>query len=121
MVKAYQIRDNTKAELHKQLAEFKEELNKLRIQQVVSPQSSKLNRIGEVRKNIARVLTVLTAQNRANLRELYKGKKHLPLDLRPKKTRAIRRRLTKEEASLKTLKQIKREAAFPKRKYAVKA
>lgn len=32
---------------------------------------------------------------RNNLREFYKNKKYLPLDLRPKKTRAIRRRLTK--------------------------
>ena len=32
---------------------------------------------------------------RQNLREFYKNKKYIPLDLRPKKTRAIRRRLTK--------------------------
>ena len=47
------------------------------------------------RKSIARVLTVMNQKQRSNLRELYKGKKHLPLDLRPKQTRAIRRRLTK--------------------------
>jgi predicted alpha-1,6-mannanase (GH76 family) len=32
---------------------------------------------------------------RQNLREYYKDKKYLPLDLRAKKTRAIRRRLSK--------------------------
>ncbi|GJS66386.1 hypothetical protein Tco_0680950 [Tanacetum coccineum] len=42
---------------------------------------------------------------------------YLPLDLRPKKTRAIRRRLTKHQASLKT----EREKFFPLRKYAIKA
>lgn len=47
------------------------------------------------RKSIARVLTVMNQKQRTNLRELYKGKKYLPLDLRPKQTRAIRRRLTK--------------------------
>ena len=41
-----------------------------------------------VRKTIARVLTVLTAQQRNALREFYKDKKYLPLDLRTKKTRA---------------------------------
>jgi hypothetical protein len=41
-----------------------------------------------VRKSIARVLTVLTSQQRTALRQFYKGKKHLPLDLRAKKTRA---------------------------------
>jgi hypothetical protein len=48
-----------------------------------------------VRKSIARVLTVTNQKARQNIREYYKNKKYLPLDLRPKKTRAIRRRLTK--------------------------
>ena len=48
-----------------------------------------------VRKSIARVLTVMNQKARQNLREYYKNKKYVPLDLRPKKTRAIRRRLTK--------------------------
>ena len=41
-----------------------------------------------VRKSIARVLTVMTSQQRTALRNFYDGKKYLPLDLRPKKTRA---------------------------------
>lgn len=48
-----------------------------------------------VRKSIARVLTVMNQKARQNLREYYKDKKYKPLDLRPKKTRAIRRRLSK--------------------------
>ena len=50
-----------------------------------------------------------------------RGEEVLPLDLRPKKTRAIRRRLTASEAGAKTAKQAKKEAYFPMRKYAVKA
>lgn len=46
--------------------------------------------------------------------------KRLPLDLRPKKTRAIRRRLTAEQATKLTEKGKKKEHYFPKRKYAVK-
>ncbi|PWA56814.1 hypothetical protein CTI12_AA413340 [Artemisia annua] len=34
----------------------------------------------------------------APLGEAYKNKKYLPLDLRPTKTRAIRRRLTKHQS-----------------------
>jgi hypothetical protein len=75
----------------------------------------------EVRKSIARVLTALTSHKRDALRELYAGKKYKPLDLRPKKTRAIRRALTKEQVNRKTLRELKRERAFPMRKYAVKA
>ena len=50
-----------------------------------------------VRTSIARVLTVISQKQKAALREAYKNKKLLPLDLRPKKTRAIRRRLTKHQ------------------------
>jgi large subunit ribosomal protein L35e len=75
----------------------------------------------EVRKSIARVLTVITQNQRQSVKEAYRGKKYKPLDLRPKKTRAIRRRLTKYEASRKTLRQQKRRQHFPMRKYALKA
>lgn len=73
-----------------------------------------------VRKSIARVLTVISQTQRENLRKFYKSKKFKPLDLRPKKTRAMRRALTKHEASLKTKKQQKKLAHFSLRKYAVK-
>ena len=74
----------------------------------------------DLRKSIARVLTYINAQQRSQLRLLYKGKKYLPLDLRPKKTRAIRRRLSKHEATLVSEKQRKRQIHFPMRKYAIK-
>ncbi|KAH0930587.1 hypothetical protein HID58_016314 [Brassica napus] len=69
---------------------------------------------------IAQVLTVISQKQKLALREAYKTKKFLPLDLRPKKTRAIRRRLTKHQASLKTEKEKKKEMYFPIRKYAIK-
>ncbi|CAI6242544.1 unnamed protein product [Periconia digitata] len=87
----------------------------------VTGSGGKLTRIHDVRKGIARVLTVINANQRAQLRLFYKGKKYAPLDLRPKQTRAIRRRLTKHEASLVTEKQKKKQIHFPQRKYAVKA
>eukprot|EP00798_Chlamydomonas_sp_ICE-L_P005402 gene5402-5626_t len=46
---------------------------------------------------------------------------YLPLDMRFKKTRAIRRRLTKEQANKKTEKAQKKKDAFPMRKFAIKA
>ena len=45
----------------------------------------------------------------------------LPLDLRVKQTRALRRALTKEQKAKKLAKEAKRAAAFPTRKYALKA
>ncbi|KAG1806808.1 60S ribosomal protein L35 [Suillus fuscotomentosus] len=120
-VKAYELQSKSKTDLTKQLNELKTELLSLRVQKILGGSASKLTRINIVRKSIARVLTVINQKQRQNLREFYKNKKFLPLDLRPKKTRAIRRRLTKHEESLKTLKQKKKETHFPIRKYAVKA
>ena len=40
------------------------------------------------------MLTVINELQRTALRKHYQGKKYKPLDLRAKKTRAIRRRLT---------------------------
>ena len=73
-----------------------------------------------VRKSIARVLTVINQTQKENLRKFYKSKKYKPKDLRPKKTRAIRRALTKHEAALKTPKQLRKERLYPMRKFAVK-
>ncbi|KAF3673889.1 60S ribosomal protein L35-2 [Capsicum annuum] len=47
---------------------------------------------------IAQVSTAISQRQKSALREAYKNKKYLPLDLLPKKTRAIRRRLTKHQA-----------------------
>merc|ERR1712100_416587 len=81
----------------------------------------KLSKIKAVRKNIARVLTVINETQKGALRQHYAGLKYAPLDLRVKKPRAIRRRLTQDEKGRQTGRQAKRAALFPLRKYAVKA
>lgn len=118
MIKAHQIRTKSKEELQTQLVELKQELATLRVQQI---QKASLPRINIVRKNIARVLTVINQNQRETVRGFYEGKKYIPKDLRAKKTRALRRALTKEEKSLKTEKAKKRAVAFPQRKFAIKA
>ncbi|OJJ73907.1 hypothetical protein ASPBRDRAFT_29073 [Aspergillus brasiliensis CBS 101740] len=140
-VKAGQLWGKSKDDLTKQLEELKTELSQLRVQKITGGASSKTHRMKnktkknknrdadipsflnshDVRKSIARVLTVINANQRAQLRLFYKSKKYTPLDLRPKLTRALRRRLTKHEASLKTERKRKQEIHFPQRKYAVKA
>lgn len=72
-----------------------------------------------MRKSIARVSTVISQTEKVALRAKYAGKKYKPLDLRPKKTRAMRRQLSKEDAARKTVRQQKKERNFPMRKYAV--
>lgn len=50
-----------------------------------------------VRKSIACVLTVISHNQREALREVAAKKKYMPLDLRLKKTRAIRRALSPQQ------------------------
>ncbi|KAK6531341.1 60S ribosomal protein L35 [Arthrobotrys megalospora] len=120
-VKTAQLWSKSKADLAKQLEELKTELAALKVQKIAGGASSKLTKIHDVRKSIARVMTVVNATQRHQLRLFYEKKKYVPLDLRPKQTRAIRRRLTQHESSLKTEKQKKKETHFPQRIYAIKA
>ncbi|KAG5358959.1 60S ribosomal protein [Yarrowia sp. C11] len=120
-VKASELSRFSKAELEGKLVEFKTELAALRVQKLGGAQSGKLTKIYDVRKNIARVLTVLNLTQREQVREFYKDKKYMPKDLRGKQTRAIRRRLTPAQAAAKTTKATKKQTHFPQRRYALKA
>ncbi|RRT68626.1 hypothetical protein BHE74_00029095, partial [Ensete ventricosum] len=124
----HELRGKPKAELQAQLKDLKNELSLLRVAKVTGGAPNKLSKM----VSIARVLTVISQKQKAALREAYKNKKFIPLDLRPKKTRAIRHRLTKHQVtlmscfllpqeSLKTEREKKKELYFPMRKYAIKA
>jgi len=104
-----------------QLKELKTELAALRVAKVTGGAPNKLSKIKVVRLSIAQVLTVIRQNQLKNLREAYAGKKYVPLDLRPKKTRAIRRRLLSADKNVKTSKDAKKCAYFPERKYAMKS
>merc|ERR1712093_914973 len=111
--KASELRGKSKEDLTKQLQEFKQELNNLRVAKVSgSGAASKLGRIKEVRKSIGRTLTVINQTQKSAIRKLYQGKKYKPIDLRPKKTRALRRRLNKHQESLKTSKQQNKQRLY---------
>ena len=74
-----------------------------------------------LRKDIARVNTVIRQTQKAHIRKFYAGKKYVPVDVRAKKTRAIRRRLTATQLNKKTDRETKKAIHNPARKYAVKA
>ncbi|CAI9726501.1 60S ribosomal protein L35 [Octopus vulgaris] len=120
-VKAKDLRGKRKEELLTQVKELKNELAHLRVAKVTGGQASKLSKIRVVRKSIARVLTVINQTQKENLRKFYRNKKFKPKDLRPKKTRAMRRELTKKEKSLMTHRQAKKRMLWKIRKFAVKA
>lgn len=93
-VRAYELRGKSQKELVKQLEDLKKELSQLRVSKVSGAPASKVGRITQVRKGIARVLTVYTQKQKEEARAAFRGKKFIPLDLRGKKTRAMRRRMT---------------------------
>merc|ERR1711862_753445 len=106
-------------ELLSSLEEQKLELQQLRVAKVSGGAASKLAKIRIVRKNVARVLTVYNQKQKAEAKKQWAGKKYVPLDLRPKKTRALRRSLKAEQKFAKTQRQKTRESNFPMRRFAV--
>ena len=109
-----------KTELKTELDNLKEELQQLRTSQVTGGVQSKLAKIKTVRKQIARILTIMTDKQKRAVAQQYAGKKLIPLDLRPKLTRAKRRALTKKELSIKTKKQMKKDKNRPRLTYVYK-
>lgn len=73
----------------------------LRVAQVTAGAASKLAKIKQVRKNIARVLTAVNTKAKAGFRKEVAGLKanRIPKQLRAKKTRSLRRALSKEDVS----------------------
>ena len=76
----------------------------------------------EVKKSIARVLTVIGEQQRHHTREMYLAEKQpLPLDLRPKLTKRIRQRMTDRQLSYRTMKEWRTMQRRRLRRYAIMA
>ena len=138
---AVEYRKKNNTELLADLKKLREELQTIRFTKVTGTAVSKLSKIKPLRKQIARILTIIRENKKTEVisklltketKEVVDGKestvsktiknlkmKHLPLHLRPKKTRAIRRKMTKFESKLLTLKLFKRKLSFPMRKFAV--
>ena len=138
---AAEDRKKNTTELLADLKKLREELQTIRFTKVTGTAVSKLSKIKPLRKQIARILTIIRENKKSEVisklltketKEVVDGKestvsktiknlkmKHLPLDLRPKKTRALRRKMTKFESKLLTLKLFKRKLSFPMRKFAV--
>lgn len=119
-IRPQQLRELTEKALQSRLGELRKELATLRVLQVNAAAPAKLAQIKRVRKNIARALTVYNQKQKAAAREKLASAQYKPKDIRAKKTRAIRRRLTKEQIHAKAPRQKKRLQNFPKRVYYLK-
>ena len=138
---AKDYRKKNSQDLLNDLKKLREDLQKIRFTKGSGTAVAKLSKIKDLRKQIARILTIIRENKKEEVvkglttrvsKEEKDGKeeevkktikniklKHIPLDLRPKLTRAMRRRMTRFERKLVTLKQLKRKLNFPLRKFAV--
>ena len=133
----FRLRTRTLEDLQTSLTEHRKELTNLRISKVTSAVASKIAKIKVIRKGIARLLTIINEKRRANFKKTFSSRAEIkkfndenktsftlnrkPKLLRPRKTRAMRRALTQHQEEKKLLKIVKRERAFPERKFFVKA
>ena len=119
---AKEYRKKNTSDLLNDLKKLREDLQKIRFTKGTGTAVAKLTKIKELRKQIARILTIIREKRKEEeVKTTIKNLKlkHIPLDLRPKLTRAMRRRMTKFERRLVTLRQLKRKLNFPMRKFAV--
>ena len=119
MVKASSLRKKTEDELLKDLEEFRKNLAELKFNKVSASHQMKVSKLRTVRKDIARVLTVLNTMKKDAAKEKYAKAKYKPLDLRPQKTRKLRRKMTQHQMKLRPLRVKKRAENFPQRTFAV--
>ena len=135
--RAFRLRNQTVEQLEKNLQELRTELSSLRVNKVASGVASKLAKIRVVRKTIAKHLTIINQKRRQELKDAFSNRSSIkkyneenkssysvnkvPKELRPRLTKSMRRRLTKEQSGKRLSKQIKKMRAFPQRVYALKA
>merc|ERR1712019_191406 len=120
-VKAHELRAKDETACMEELQKHRKELASLRVSKVAAAPQVKLAKVRAVRENIAKVLTVINEKRRAEARDAFGKKKYMPRDLRMKKTRAFRRRLTKFERTRTTTRAQKKSDNAKLRKYAVAA
>lgn len=120
-VKAHELRQKNEEQVLEELTKQRKELASLRVSKVSSQPQVKLSKIKQVRKSIAKCLTVLSEQRISAARANIGKHSKVPRDLRRKKTRAHRRHLTKDEASRQRSRAQKRAGLRKLRKYALAA
>ncbi|KNH09224.1 ribosomal protein L35 [Perkinsela sp. CCAP 1560/4] len=118
------LRNLSKEDLMTKLEEMKKELLQLRCGAKTSGTHAKACKQRVIRKSVARLLTVLNQREKENLRKFYAepaNVKNTPKFLKPKLTKALRQALTPAQKNAKSIRAQKRERAFPKLQYYLKA
>ena len=135
--RAFRMRNQSVEELEELLREHRKELFDLRVNQISSGNIPKLHKIKTIRKAVAKIMTVLNEKRRQELKDSFKTRKGIrayneanktnyslnktPKELKARKTRALRKKISKKQQNKLLPKQQKKQQNFPQRVYALKA
>ena len=120
-LKAHELIQKPRADLLEELATLEKKLFELRSQIATSSSRQKLSEILNVRRDVARVKTVLMEQQRKALLEKYHGKKLIPKDIRKKQVKSQRKQLPAKYANKLTKAAARRAKYLKPVKFALKA
>merc|ERR1712093_685798 len=99
---------------------MKQELFNLRVQKITSGSVQKSKNLRTVKKNIARILTIIQENKLRDAKEKCKDKKLQPKAFRLKKTKKLRNALSDKQKNKLSLRQQKIKNNYPLRRYALK-
>jgi large subunit ribosomal protein L35e len=119
--KPSELKTKSRADLLEELAKLEKKLFELRGQVGSSSSAEKLSTIRVLRKDVARVKTVLMVQQRDALAAKFKGAKLLPKDIRPHIVKSKRNALPPKYANKLTKAAWRRSKFLKPVKFALKA
>ena len=120
-LKAHELATKSRADLLEELATYEKKLFEARSQIATQSSRQKLSEILNLRRDVARIKTVLMEQQRKALKDQYKDAKHVPKDIRPNVVKSRRQQLPEKYANKLTARAAKRAKFLKPVKYELKA
>ena len=120
-LKAHELSQKTRHDLLEELSTQEKKLFELRSQIATQASRQKLSEILTVRRDVARIKTILMEQQRKALTDQYKDAKLVPKDIRKRQVKSQRKQLPAKYANKLTPRAAKRAKFLKPVKYALKA
>lgn len=120
-LKAHELSNKSRHELLEELASQEKKLFELRSQIATQASRQKLSEILTVRRDVARIKTILMEQQRKALSTKYQDAKYVPKDIRKRQVKSARKKLAPKYANKLTPKAAKRAKFLKPVKFALSA
>jgi ribosomal protein L29 len=119
--KPHELRNKSRQELLETLATLEKKLFETRSQLASSSGRAKLSELQTVRRDVARVKTILMEQQRKALQDRFKDQRFVPIDIRPNVVKSQRKKLPAKFANKLTVRARRRAKFLKPVKFALKA